>query len=166
MFSRTARLLAAAPRVSLAAARLPAAAPAPAPARAASTAASGQSVGALAYQLVFKRNVVYLSSIFVAAIAFDAVYGSAMKGLWASWNHGRTFGACGGRGGGAAGAPVLRSCFFFFLPGQCTRAARAFSAHLHAPMRAPRPLQRVWTGPSLRQRRSKCKCFTFLRHCR
>ena len=83
------------------------AAAAPAASRAAS---SSSSVGALAYQLVFKRNVVYLSFIFAGAIVLDGVYGSAMKGLWRSMNKGRTFGAC------ALPRPsCFRPLFFFFF---------------------------------------------------
>jgi hypothetical protein len=66
-----------------------------APSRAASTTASGGSstLGSLAYQLVFKRNVAYVSFIFFGAIVVDAMFGSVMKGAWRSMNYGRTFGA-------------------------------------------------------------------------
>ncbi len=80
---------AAVPRTAFFAAGAPASA-APAGARAAST---SSTLGNLAYQLVFKRNVVYVSVVFFGAIVFDAVFGSVMKGAWRSMNHGRLFGA-------------------------------------------------------------------------
>ena len=90
----------AAPRAAFSA---PGAAPAaPAGARAAST---SSSLGALAYQLVFKRNVVYVSAVFFGAIVFDAVFGSVMKGAWRSMNHGRLFGASCARRRGCAAPP-------------------------------------------------------------
>ncbi len=77
------------PVVPTRAAFAPSSSGAAAPARSASTTSS---IGTLAYQLVFKRNVVYVSAVFFGAICFDAMFGPVMKGIWRSLNYGRTFG--------------------------------------------------------------------------
>lgn len=69
--------------------------------RAASAASSpgASSIGGLAYNLVFRRNVTYVSYVLVGAIVLEGVYGTVTDGLWSSMNKGVGARA---RGGGDA----------------------------------------------------------------
>lgn len=53
-----------------------------------STATGGKSVGAYAYNLVFKRNVTYITYIVTGAVVLEVVYGKVTDGFWNSVNNG------------------------------------------------------------------------------
>jgi hypothetical protein len=59
-------------------------------ARMASTAAprSSSALGTSVYQLVFRRNAVYATAIFGAAVVIDSIYGSVMDNMWTGLNRG------------------------------------------------------------------------------
>jgi hypothetical protein len=72
-----------------------------APMRGAATASGSSgasSAGSALYQLVFRRNVTYITYIVGGALVLEAVYGKATDGFWNLMNNGVRAGcSCGGR---------------------------------------------------------------------
>ena len=87
-------------RSAASACRLPRLAPPPL-ARAQST-ASHKPV-AMLYNLVFKRNVTYVSYIFAGAIMLEVAFGGVMDGIWNGMNKGVSRGGGRRRRGGTRG---------------------------------------------------------------
>lgn len=85
---------------------------APAGSRAASSASAsaGGSLAGTVYQLIFKRNVTYVSYILGGAIVLEVVYGTVLDGVWKGVNKGVSacervgFAGRAGRGGSLRGA--------------------------------------------------------------
>jgi len=76
-------------RATLTASRVASAAAKAAPAcSAASSRAASTSLSSTAYNVVFKRNVTYISYIVVGAVVLDAAYGSTLDSLWSAKNRG------------------------------------------------------------------------------